>query len=73
MIGNSVPENCSKVMGPFDARFGHDVGRDRAHVIKQDPPASSFREKQMHPAGVRTGGVTGGLQSFSSHITAGQG
>jgi len=44
LIGNSVSEHRSKVMGPFDARFGHDVGRDRAHVIKQDPPAFSFRE-----------------------------
>jgi len=44
LIGNSVPENCCKVMGPFDARFGHDVGRDRAQVINQDPPASSFME-----------------------------
>ena len=57
LIGNSVSENCSKVMGPFAARLGHDVGRDRAHVIKQDPPAPPFREKQMHPAGVRTQGM----------------
>jgi len=69
LVGNSLPENCSKVMGPFDARFCHDGARDRAHVIKQDPPAFS---KQVHAVGVKTAGVTGGLW-HNTAVNAGQG
>ena len=45
LIGNSVPEHCSKVMRPLYARFGHGVGGARAHVIKQGPPARSGKSK----------------------------